>query len=201
MVSIFLAEDQQMLNSALAMLLDLEDDFSVVGTETDGQAALEKVITLKPDVAILDIEMPGLSGLEIAKQLRLMKLDIKIIILTTFARSKYFKDALTARVNGYLLKDSPSDSLFNAIKTIMNGDTVFDRKLITSVLNTVDNHLTDSEQEILAALNTCTSTKEIAQKFFLAEGTIRNYISSILSKTGTRSRLEAVNLAEKRKWI
>ena len=79
MVSIFLAEDQQMLNSALAMLLDLEDDFSVVGTETDGQAALEKVITLKPDVAILDIEIPGLSGLEIAKQLRLMKLDIKII--------------------------------------------------------------------------------------------------------------------------
>ena len=138
MVSIFLAEDQQMLNSALAMLLDLEDDFSVVGTETDGQAALEKVITLKTDVAILDIEMPGLSGLEIAKQLRLMKLDIKIIILTTFARSKYFKDALTARVNGYLLKDSPSDSLVNAIKTIMNGDTVFDPKLVTSVLNTVE---------------------------------------------------------------
>lgn len=206
MVSIFLAEDQQMLNSALAMLLDLEDDFSVVGTETDGQAAFEKVITLKPDVAILDIEMPGLSGLEIAKQLRLMKLDIKIIILTTFARSKYFKDALAARVNGYLLKDSPSDSLVNAIKTIMNGDTVFDPKLVTSVLNTVDNPLvdnplTDREQEILAALKTCASTKELAQKFFLSEGTIRNYISSILSKTGTRSRLEAVNLAEKRNWI
>lgn len=206
MVSIFLAEDQQMLNSALAMLLDLEDDFSVVGTETDGQAALEKVITLKPDVAILDIEIPGLSGLEIAKQLRLMKLDIKIIILTTFARSKYFKDALAARVNGYLLKDSPSDSLVNAIKTIMNGDTVFDPKLVTSVLNTVDNPLvdnplTDREQEILAALKTCASTKELAQKFFLSEGTIRNYISSILSKTGTRSRLEAVNLAEKRNWI
>ena len=146
MVSIFLAEDQQMLNSALAMLLDLEDNFSVVGTETDGQVALEKVITLKPDVAILDIEMPGLSGLEIAKQLRLMKLDIKIIILTTFARSKYFKDALAARVNAYLLKDSPSDSLVNAIKTIMNGDTVFDPKLVTSVLNTVDNPLTDREQ-------------------------------------------------------
>lgn len=206
MVSIFLAEDQQMLNSALAMLLDLEDDFSVVGTETDGQAAFEKVITLKPDVAILDIEMPGLSGLEIAKQLRLMKLDIKIIILTTFARSKYFKDALAARVNGYLLKDGPSDSLVNAIKTIMNGDTVFDPKLVTSVLNTVDNPLvdnplTDREQEILAALKTCASTKELAQKFFLSEGTIRNYISSILSKTGTRSRLEAVNLAEKRNWI
>lgn len=206
MVSIFLAEDQQMLNSALAILLDLEDDFSVVGTETDGQAAFEKVITLKPDVAILDIEMPGLSGLEIAKQLRLMKLDIKIIILTTFARSKYFKDALAARVNGYLLKDSPSDSLVNAIKTIMNGDTVFDPKLVTSVLNTVDNPLvdnplTDREQEILAALKTCASTKELAQKFFLSGGTIRNYISSILSKTGTRSRLEAVNLAEKRNWI
>ena len=206
MVSIFLAEDQQMLNSALAMLLDLEDDFSVVGTETDGQAAFEKVITLKPDVAILDIEMPGLSGLEIAKQLRLMKLDIKIIILTTFARSKYFKDALAARVNGYLLKDSPSDSLVNAIKTIMNGDTVFDPKLVTSVLNTVDNPLvdnplTDREQEILAALKTCASTKELAHKFLLSEGTIRNYISSILSKTGTRSRLEAVNLAEKRNWI
>src|SRR5699024_2771342 len=102
MVSIFLTEEQQMLNSAVELLLDLEDNFSVVGSETDGQAALEKVIMLKPDVAILDIEMPGLSGLEIAKQLRLMKLDIKIIILTTFARSKYFKDALAAKVNGYL---------------------------------------------------------------------------------------------------
>src|SRR5699024_1807576 len=110
-----------------------------------------------------------------------MKLDIKIIILTTFARSKYFKDALTARVNGYLLKDSPSDSLVNAIKTIMNGDTVFDPKLVTSVLNTVDNLLTDREQENMAALKTCASSKELAQIFFMYEGTIRNYISSILS--------------------
>ena len=129
MVSIFLAEDQQMLNSALAMLLDLEDDFSVVGTETDSQAALEKVITLKPDVTILDIEMPGLSGLEIAKQLRLMKLDIKIIILTTFARSKYFKDALAARVNGYLLKDKYKS---NKVKT-RRGEKNYEKKIVCNV--------------------------------------------------------------------
>ena len=91
--------------------------------------------------------------------------------------------------------------MVNAIKMIMNGDAVFDPKLVTSVLNTVDNPLTNREQEILAALKTCAPTKELAQKFFLSEGTIRNYISSILSKTGTRSRLEAVNLAEKRNWI
>lgn len=117
MTKIYLAEDQQMLQSALAMLLNLEDDFEVVGCADNGKTALEDIIKLHPAVAILDIEMPGLSGLEVAKQLRLLNLNIKIIILTTFARSSYFKEALATKVNGYLLKDSPSESLINAIRT------------------------------------------------------------------------------------
>ncbi|CCI84946.1 response regulator transcription factor [Lactobacillus pasteurii] len=201
MIKIFLAEDQTMLGSALAMLLDLEDDFEVVGTANNGKDALEEIIELQPTVTILDIEMPKMSGLEVAKQLRLLKLDTKIIILTTFARSKYFKEALSAHVDGYLLKDSPSDSLIDSIRTILLGNTVFDPKLVNGVLDTVDNPLTDRELEVLSGLKQFATTKELAKNLFLSEGTVRNYISSILSKTGTSSRLEAVNLAEKKHWI
>ncbi|KRK08279.1 two-component response regulator [Lactobacillus pasteurii DSM 23907 = CRBIP 24.76] len=196
-----MAEDQTMLGSALAMLLDLEDDFEVVGTANNGKDALEEIIELQPTVTILDIEMPKMSGLEVAKQLRLLKLDTKIIILTTFARSKYFKEALSAHVDGYLLKDSPSDSLIDSIRTILLGNTVFDPKLVNGVLDTVDNPLTDRELEVLSGLKQFATTKELAKNLFLSEGTVRNYISSILSKTGTSSRLEAVNLAEKKHWI
>lgn len=201
MIKIFLAEDQTMLGSALAMLLDLKDDFEVVGTANNGKDALEEIIELQPTVTILDIEMPKMSGLEVAKQLRLLKLDTKIIILTTFARSKYFKEALSAHVDGYLLKDSPSDSLIDSIRTILLGNTVFDPKLVNGVLDTVDNPLTDRELEVLSGLKQFATTKELATNLFLSEGTVRNYISSILSKTGTSSRLEAVNLAEKKHWI
>lgn len=201
MIKIFLAEDQAMLGSALAMLLDLKDDFEVVGTANNGKDALEEIIELQPTVTILDIEMPKMSGLEVAKQLRLLKLDTKIIILTTFARSKYFKEALSTHVDGYLLKDSPSDSLIDSIRTILLGNTVFDPKLVNGVLDTVDNPLTDRELEVLSGLKQFATTKELATNLFLSEGTVRNYISSILSKTGTSSRLEAVNLAEKKHWI
>lgn len=174
MTEIYLAEDQQMLQSALAMLLNLEDDFKVVGCTNNGKTALEDIIKLHPTVAVLDIEMPGLSGLEVAKQLRLLNLNIKIIILTTFARSRYFEDALAAKVNGYLLKDSPSESLINAIRTILLGNTVFDPKLVTSVLDTVDNPLSKRELEILTALKEYPTTKELAKHLFLSEGTVRN---------------------------
>ncbi|KRL62357.1 response regulator transcription factor [Lactobacillus psittaci] len=201
MTRLYLAEDQELLNSALKMLLDLEEDFEVVGTSLTGENVASQIMDLKVDVALLDIEMPKQSGLEIAKELRQQDYPGKIIILTTFARANYFKEALAQKVDGYLLKDSPSDSLVKAIRAILEGNTVFDPKLVSGVLNEVDNPLTKRELEILKMLEQVATTKELAQKLFLSEGTVRNYISSILSKTGTSSRLEALNLARDKGWI
>lgn len=198
---LYLAEDQELLNSALKMLLDLEDDFEVVGTSLTGEDVAKQIMDLKVDVALLDIEMPKQSGLKIAKELRQQNYPGKIIILTTFARANYFKEALAQKVDGYLLKDSPSDSLVKAIRAILEGNTVFDPKLVSGVLNEVDNPLTKRELEILKMLEQVATTKELAQRLFLSEGTVRNYISSILSKTGTASRLEALNLARDKGWI
>ncbi len=198
---LYLVEDQELLNSALKMLLDLEDDFEVVGTSLTGEDVAKQIMDLKVDVALLDIEMPKQSGLEIAKELRQQNYPGKIIILTTFARANYFKEALAQKVDGYLLKDSPSDSLVKAIRAILEGNTVFDPKLVSGVLNEVDNPLTKRELEILKMLEQVATTKELAQRLFLSEGTVRNYISSILSKTGTASRLEALNLARDKGWI
>lgn len=198
---LYLAEDQELLNSALKMLLDLEDDFEVVGTSLTGEDVAKQIMDLKVDVALLDIEMPKQSGLEIAKELRQQNYPGKIIILTTFARANYFKEALAQKVDGYLLKDSPSDSLVKAIRAILEGNTVFDPKLVSGVLNEVDNPLTKRELEILKMLEQVATTKELVQRLFLSEGTVRNYISSILSKTGTASRLEALNLARDKGWI
>ena len=198
---LYLVEDQELLNSALKMLLDLEDDFEVVGTSLTGEDVAKQIMDLKVDVALLDIEMPKQSGLEIAKELRQQNYPGKIIILTTFARANYFKEALAQKVDGYLLKDSPSDSLVKAIRAILEGNTVFDPKLVSGVLNEVDKPLTKRELEILKMLEQVATTKELAQRLFLSEGTVRNYISSILSKTGTASRLEALNLARDKGWI
>ncbi|MDO4912864.1 MAG: response regulator transcription factor [Lactobacillus sp.] len=197
MYKLYLAEDQAMLNSALAMLLDLEDDFTVVGTSDNGATALAEISELLPDIAILDIEMPQKTGLEVAKALRASHPEIKIVILTTFARQQYFKEAMACQVNGYLLKDSPSDSLVQSLHAVLQNQVVIDPQLMVQT----PSPLNERELEILQALKENPSTKELAQKFFLSEGTIRNYISNILSKTATKSRLEALNLAEKNDWI
>ncbi|MGQ2376457.1 response regulator [Companilactobacillus zhachilii] len=201
MTTIFLAEDQKLLNTALATLLGLEDDLEVIGTATNGETALESIITKNPDVAILDIEMPDLSGLDVAQQIHLLKLPIKVIILTTFANAEYFAQAVTAKVNGYLLKDNPTDQLVKAIHEVLDGKTIFSPELVSTIISAEQNPLTKRELDVLREIKTGKSSKEIARAVFLSEGTVRNYISSILSKTGTSSRIEALNVAEKNKWI
>lgn len=201
MTTIYLAEDQEMLNSALSALLDLEDNLQVIGTATDGETALKQITDLKPNIAILDIEMPKLTGLEIAKQLRIIKQDIKIIILTTFAQASYFEQAVSSRVNAYLLKDSPTDDLIKTIQDILKGKTIFAPELVTNIISSEKNPLTKREIDILKEISLGLSSQEIAQKVFLSDGTVRNYISSIFSKTGTHSRIEALNIARKNKWI
>ena len=201
MTTLFLAEDQKMLNTTLTTILDLEEDFTVIGNATDGKTALDKILKLQPDVAILDIEMPEQTGLEIAKAIRLANLPIKIIILTTFARESYFQDAIAANVNAYLLKDSPSDLLISSIRQVLEGNTIFSPELVKSVLRAEKNPLTKREMSVLEVIQTGASTAQMAKILFLTEGTLRNYISSILSKTGTHSRIEAINIAKKNGWL
>ena len=201
MTTIFLAEDQKLLNTALATLLRLEDDLEVIGTATDGEDALSSIITKNPDVAILDIEMPKLSGLDVAQQIHLLRLPIKVIILTTFANAQYFAQAVAADVNGYLLKDNPTEQLVKAIHEVLDGKTIFSPELVSTIISAEKNPLTKRELDVLKEIKTGKSSKDIAKAVFLSEGTVRNYISSILSKTGTSSRIEALNVAEKNKWI
>lgn len=201
MTTIYIAEDQEMLNSALSAILDLEGDFQITGSATDGQTAVQQIIALKPDVAILDIEMPQMTGLEIAKQLRDIEQNIKLIILTTFARKEYFEAAVSNNVNAYLLKDSPTDRLVETIHQVLKGETIFDPALVSTILSAAKNPLTNQELKILKEFSQGKSTQEIADAVFLSYGTVRNYISSILSKTGTHSRIEALNIAKKNNWI
>jgi two-component system response regulator DesR len=182
MTSVFLAEDQEMLNTALSTLLSLEDDIEVVGTATDGLSAFRKITDLKPEIAILDIEMPELTGLEVAKELRLLKQPIKIIILTTFAQQDYFEKAVKYDVNAYLLKDNPTDELIETIHQVLDGKTIFSPELVKTVISAEKNPLTKRELDILKEISTGESSKDIAKNVFLSEGTVRNYISSILSK-------------------
>lgn len=201
MIKLFIADDQKMLNSALVAILDIEDDLEVLGSALDGQEAVDKIRQLKPDVAILDIEMPKLSGLEVSERLRQDIPDIKIIIVTTFANEHYFRQAIRYNVDGYLLKDNSSQSLVDNIKAIYGGQRIYDSELVRSVVDSVQNPLSDRENEILTLISKGRSTKDISRDLYLTEGTVRNYISSILSKSGTSSRIEAVNLAKKNKWI
>lgn len=201
MTTLYLAEDQKMLNTALATILELEDDLKVIGTATDGKTALSEIISKKPNVAILDIEMPKLSGLEVAQQIDLLKLSIKVIILTTFARASYFEQAVEINVSGYLLKDNPTDQLIKAIHEVLDGQTIYSPELVTTIISAEKNPLSKQELNILKKIKTGKNNKDIAKAVFLSHGTVRNYISSILSKTGASTKIEALNIAEKNKWI
>lgn len=201
MTTLYIAEDQEMLKTALVTILNLEDDFTVIGSSTDGKTALSDIRKLQPDVAILDIEMPKLTGLEVAVQLNKTLLATKCVILTTFSLENYFQQAVTADVSAYLLKDSPSDFLIQAIRSVLNGATIYSPELVKNVLRAEKNPLSKRELEILAHIQRGLSTQEIAKTVFLSEGTVRNYISAILSKTGTRSRIEAINVATQHHWL
>lgn len=201
MITLYLAEDQSMLNTALSQLLNLEDNLEVLGSATNGKHALAEIQRLQPDVAILDIEMPMMSGLEVAEVLHDKQLATKVIILTTFAQKTYFEKAVEVEVAGYLLKDSPSDDLIETINKVMMGRTVYDPELVVTALSSNKNPLSKREMSVLKAATSGNATKVMAQKLFLSEGTVRNYLSAIFSKLGVHNRLEAIEVAKKNKWI
>lgn len=201
MITLYLAEDQSMLNTALSQLLNLEDNLEVLGSATNGKHALAEIQRLQPDVAILDIEMPMMSGLKVAEVLHDKQLATKVIILTTFAQKTYFEKAVEVEVAGYLLKDSPSDDLIETINKVMMGRTVYDPELVVTALSSNKNPLSEREMSVLKAAVSGDATKVMAQKLFLSEGTVRNYLSAIFSKLGVHNRLEAIEVAKKNKWI
>lgn len=201
MITLYLAEDQSMLNTALSQLLNLEDNLEVLGSATNGKHALAEIQRLQPDVAILDIEMPMMSGLEVAEVLHDKQLATKVIILTTFAQKTYFEKAVEVEVAGYLLKDSPSDDLIETINKVMMGRTVYDPELVVTALSSNKNPLSEREMSVLKAAVSGDATKVMAQKLFLSEGTVHNYLSAIFSKLGVHNRLEAIEVAKKNKWI
>ncbi|PRO66321.1 response regulator transcription factor [Alkalicoccus urumqiensis] len=198
MIRIVLAEDQQMLLGALGSLLDLREDMEVVGMAPDGEKAVEMVERLNPDICIMDIEMPGLTGLEAAEKLK--DHSCRIIILTTFARGGYFEHARRAGVDGYLLKDSPSEELADAVYTVMEGRRVYAPELIDQLYDN-PNPLTAREMEIMQLIADGHTTKQIAGELFLTNGTVRNYVSTLLDKLEVKNRIEAISLCRERGWI
>ncbi|MGM0124519.1 two-component system, NarL family, response regulator DesR [Enterococcus sp. AZ194] len=199
MIRLVIAEDQGVLSSALAMILELEEDISVVGTAKDGAEASQMIQETQPDMVLTDIEMLNKTGLELAKEL--MDSPVKVIILTTFARDGYFEKAIEAKVAAYLLKDTPSAELIGHIRSVMSGKTYYDSTLITGYMTNQKNPLSYKEREIIALIAEGDTSKEIAAKLYLSDGTIRNYISEIISKLGAKNRIEAVSFALNKGWL
>ena len=199
MIRIVIAEDQGMLLGAMKSLLSLEEDMEVVGLAKNGEEAIELVKSLKPDVCIMDIEMPVKTGLDAAEALK--GEPCKLIILTTFARPGYFERARKAGVRGYLLKDSPIEELVNSIRIIMDGRRIYASELVDFVYEEdSENPLTERESQVLELVAEGKTTKEIASELYLSAGTVRNYISAILDKLGVGNRIEAIQRFREKGW-
>lgn len=199
MINIVIAEDQGMLLGALKSLINMEDDMEVVGVGHNGVDALKLVEQYQPDIVIMDIEMPEKTGLDAAEELK--EKDVKVIILTTFARPGYFERARKAGVRGYLLKDSPIEELVNGIRVIMEGRRIYAPELIDIVYEEeTENPLTERESEVLGLVAKGKTTKEIASELFLSPGTVRNYISTILDKLEVSNRIEAIARFKEKGW-
>ena len=203
MIRIVIAEDHGMLLGALSSLLNMEEDFEVVGTAANGEEAISLVKEFKPDICIMDIEMPVKNGLDAAEALR--QESCKIIILTTFARTGYFERARKAGVRGYLLKDSPIEELFAAIHSIMNNRWIYAPELVDMVYadgdDLLENPLTERENEVLALVSQGMTTKEVAETLHLSHGTVRNYMSLILDKLQVSNRIEAITRFKEKGWF
>ncbi|MDO6450229.1 response regulator transcription factor [Oceanobacillus profundus] len=198
MIRIVIAEDQQLLLGALGALLDMEEDMEVVGQVKNGEEVLELVEKLNPDVCIMDIEMPVKTGLDAAESLK--DDTCKVIVLTTFARSGYFARARKANVSGYLLKDSPSEELANSIRAIMAGRKVYAPELIDMAYEE-GNPLTEREEQVMKLIADGKTTKEIASQLYLTNGTVRNYVSSIMDKLNVSNRIEAISRLKEKGWF
>jgi two-component system, NarL family, response regulator DesR len=200
-IRILLAEDQAMLRGALAALLGLEPDLEVVAEVDRGDLVVDEARRTRPDVALLDIEMPGLDGLSAAADLATAAPDTRVLVVTTFGRSGYLRRALAAGAAGFMLKDAPAGELAAAIRRVHAGERVIDPGLAAAALTEGESPLTAREAEVLRAARTQATVADIAGALFLSPGTVRNYLSSAMQKLGAPTRAEALRRAEEKGWL
>ncbi|MFF4405780.1 DNA-binding response regulator [Streptomyces sp. NPDC001262] len=201
MIKVLLAEDQGMMRGALALLLGLEEDIEVVAQVGDGDEILPTALAARPDVALLDIELPGRSGLDAAADLRTRLPGCRVLILTTFGRPGYLRRAMEAGASGFLVKDGPVEDLAAAIRRALAGERVIDPALAAAALSAGPNPLTQRERDVLAAAVDGATVADIAAKVHLSPATVRNYLSAAIGKTQTRNRMEAVRAARQNGWL
>ncbi|WP_370017760.1 response regulator [Planotetraspora sp. GP83] len=201
MIRVMLAEDQSMIRGALASLLGLEPDIEVVGEAATGDEALAVAVTTKPDIALLDIEMPGMDGITAAGEIRRRLPECQVMILTTFGRPGYLRRAMEAGAAAFLVKDSPARELAAAIRRVLAGERVIDPGLAAAALSAGPNPLSARERDVLAAAVDGSTISDIARRLHLSEGTVRNYLSSAIQKTAARNRIEAVQRAQAQGWL
>jgi two-component system response regulator DesR len=199
-IRVLIAEDQAMVLGALAALIDIEQDLEVIGQVRSGTEALAAALSSRPDVIVTDIEMPGLSGLELAGELKRQGCTARVIILTTFARPGYLRRALDAGASGYLLKDAPSNRLADAIRRVHGGGRAVDPELAAEAWSEAD-PLTDRERQVLRLAADGQSGAEIAAGLELSEGTVRNYLSEAINKIGAKNRVDAARIARVKGWL
>ncbi|WP_411140509.1 response regulator [Streptomyces sp. x-80] len=201
MIKLLLAEDQGMMRGALALLLDLEEDMEVVAQVPAGDQIVDAALAARPDVALLDIELPGRSGLDAAADLRDRLPSCKVLIVTTFGRPGYLRRAMEAGASGFLVKDGPVEDLAAAVRRVLAGERVIDPGLAAAALSAGPNPLTQRERDVLTAAVDGATVSDIAGKLHLSQATVRNYLSAAIGKTGTRNRMEAVRAARRNGWL
>ncbi|KAB2977066.1 MULTISPECIES: response regulator transcription factor [unclassified Streptomyces] len=200
-IRVLLAEDQGMMRGALALLLGMEPDIEVVAQVSAGDAIVDAALTHRPDVALLDIELPGMSGLDAAAELRDQVPDCRVLILTTFGRPGYLRRAMEAGAAGFLVKDGPVEELAGAVRRVLTGETVIDPALAAAALSAGPNPLTARERDVLNASSDGATVADVSARLHLSESTVRNYLSSAIGKTGTRNRTEALREARQQGWL
>ena len=201
MIRLLIAEDQSLVRGAIVALLGLERDLEVVADVARGDEVVPRALETRPDVALLDIEMPGLDGLSAAAQLRTALPACRVIVVTTFGRPGYLRRAMQAGASGFLLKDAPASQLADAIRRVVAGGRVVDPALALDALTEGTNPLSSREREVLATSLEVATFAEMAQRLSLSEGTVRNHLSAAIQKVGARNRAEAARMAQEKGWL
>jgi two-component system, NarL family, response regulator DesR len=201
MIRVLLAEDQTLVRGAMAALLGLEGDIEIVADVARGDEVVAAALAAHPDVAMLDIEMPGMDGLDAASALRDALPECRVLIVTTFGRPGFLRRAVESGVRGFVIKDSPAQELAQAIRRVAAGERVIDPTLAIAALDEGTNPLTPRERDVLAASVDGSSIADVARRFSLSEGTVRNYLSEAIQKLEARNRVEAARIAEEKGWL
>lgn len=199
-MKVLVVEDQALVRNAISALLSLEPGLEVIGQVEDGQQALEFLVNNTPDIVLSDIEMPKVTGLDLAQEIQKKYPTVKVVIMTTFSRSGYIRRAMESNAKGFILKEAPSDYLINALKKVSVGQKVIDPELAMNALNDSD-PLSDKERKALRLAGEGLKTKQIAASLYLSEGTVRNYLSDAIAKLNATNRIDAARIARQKGWL